>query len=73
LEAKKKAEAMADALGLRLVNVQEVSESGVAVVPRYAAMEALQVKATGIAPTPVNPGQVDVNANVTVRYRIAPK
>ena len=75
-EARRKAEAMADALGVRLVNVQEVSEGGVSVVPKY--METQQymsraLAADAIAPTPVNPGQLDVQASVTVRYRIAPK
>jgi uncharacterized protein YggE len=71
-EARRKAETMADALGVRLVNVQEVSEGGVSIVPRFASAEAFEVRAAA-TPTPVSPGQLDVNASVTLRYRIAPK
>jgi len=44
------------------------------VVPRYAEICGIMTaKAADIAQTPVSPGEIDVNANVTVRYRIAPK
>lgn len=72
-EARRKAEAMADALGVRLVEVLEVSEGGASVMPKY--MESPQMfraaAIDSIAPTPVSPGQLDVQASVNVRYRIA--
>jgi uncharacterized protein len=72
-EAKQKADAIADALGVRLGPVMEVSESGVAIVPPTPmagfAMEARAMT----APTPVSPGQLEVRANVVVKFRIEPK
>ena len=69
---KQKAEALADALGVRLVGLLEVAEGGAQVVtPRYAnvrmAMESAQMDTT-----PVSPGQVSVEATVTLTYRIEP-
>jgi uncharacterized protein len=70
-EARSKAQAMADALRVSLVEVIEVSEGGVSVVPRgeFAAQRAMALAAD----TPVSPGEIEVHANVTIRYRIAPK
>jgi uncharacterized protein len=69
MEARRKAEVIAEALGVRLAGVQEVSESGVSITERgqvqFARAAALA------ADTPVSPGELDVNANVTVRYRIS--
>jgi uncharacterized protein YggE len=70
IEARRKAEVIAEALGVRLAGVLEVSESGVAITERSAGPE-FGVLAARAADTPVSPGQLDVNANVTVRYRIA--
>jgi uncharacterized protein YggE len=74
-EARGKAEVMADALRVTLVAVLEAIEGGVSIFPvgeaaspRFAAMAADMA-----GPTPVSPGQIQVTANVTVRYRIAPR
>lgn len=70
--ARSKAEALARALRVRLVRILEVAEGGIAVSPppflkgRMAAMESM-------ADTPVSPGQVGVNATVTIRWEIAPE
>lgn len=70
--ARAKAEALARALRVRLVRILEVAEGGAAVSPppflkgRMAAMESM-------ADTPVSPGQVGVNATVTIRWEIAPE
>lgn len=73
-EAKKKAETMADALGVRLVGVLEASESGVSVVPREEPGMFYQVRtAEASVQTPVSPGEIDIRASVTVRYQIAPR
>jgi uncharacterized protein len=71
-EAQGKAMAMADALRVNLVGVIEASESGVSVVPRMQSFVA-GVSAQAGASTPVSPGEIEIRANVTVRYRIAPK
>ena len=69
---RQKAEALADALGVRLVGLLEVAEGGAQVItPRFAnvrmAMESAQMDTT-----PVSPGQVSVEATVTLTYRIEP-
>ena len=71
-EARGKAQAMADALRVNLAEVIEASEGGVSVVPRAQAF-ALSSAQAAPAPTPVSPGEIEVRANVTVRYRITPK
>jgi len=70
-KARAKAEALAQALKVRLVEILEVAEGGVSVNPppypkvaRFAMAE--------VAETPVSSGQVGVEASVTIRYRIAP-
>ena len=72
-QAGAKAEALAQALKVRLVGILEVAEGGISVNPppsprfnRVAmAAEAMAVE------TPVSTGQVGVAASVTIRYRIA--
>jgi uncharacterized protein YggE len=71
-EAQGKALAMADALRVNLVGVIEASEGGVSIVPRMQSF-VTGAAAQSQAPTPVSPGEIEVRANVTVRYRIAPK
>jgi len=65
-EARSKAEALASALNLQLGEVLEIrEEGGPAVYPverRFAAPAA--------AGTPVQPGQVQVNAGVSVRFKL---
>jgi uncharacterized protein YggE len=69
--ARGKAMTMADALRVNLAEVLEASEGGVSIISErvepFAARTALAVD------TPVSPGQIQVNATVTIRYRIAPK
>lgn len=67
-EARAKAEAIAEAMGVRLLGVMEVTEGPVTIQrPRFEA----RLAAAPDAGTPVEPGQVRVEAAVTVRYRIA--
>ena len=52
--------------------VLEATEGGVTVSPRVQAFQA--VGGAGAAtPTPVSPGEIEVRANVTLRYRITQK
>jgi uncharacterized protein YggE len=70
-EARTKAQAMADALNVNLVEVIEVSESGVSI---FAAPQMAMADRMALATeTPVSPGEIQVNANVTIRYRISAK
>jgi uncharacterized protein YggE len=70
-EAHGKAQAMADALRVNLAEVIEASEGGVSVLPRAQSF-ALNA-APAAASTPVSPGEIEIRANVTIRYRITPK
>jgi uncharacterized protein YggE len=71
-EARGKAQAMAEALNVNLAEVIEASEGGVSVVPRVQAF-ARTAAAAAPAETPVSPGEIEIRANVTIRYRITPK
>jgi uncharacterized protein YggE len=69
-QARGKAQVMASALGVRLQEVLEVVEGGAGIVEpifdKRMAMEALSAPSQ----TPVAPGQVSIDARVTVRWRI---
>src|SRR5262249_36269320 len=70
-EGRRKTQAMADALRVNLVEGVEASEGGMSIVP-LAEPAAAQRMAVSTE-TPVSPGQIQVHANVTIRYRISPK
>lgn len=70
--ARAKAEALAQALRVRLVEIVEVAEGNVAVSPPPYRARGMAMAAEAIAATPVSAGQVGVEATVTVRWRIAP-
>ncbi len=70
--ARSKAEALAKALRVRLVEIVEVAEGGVAVSPPPSPFRARLAMAESAAPTPVSAGEVGVEASVTLRWRIAP-
>ena len=73
-EARGKAEVMAEALRVNLVEVLEISEGNVSVVPlRGMRATAYSGIATDQVQTPVSAGEIEVNASVTIRYRISPK
>src|SRR5262252_9871186 len=70
-EARSKAMTMADALRVNLAEVVEAAEGGVSIIADR--VEPLTARAAVAGETPVSPGQIQVNATVTIRYRIAPK
>jgi len=71
-DARSKAMTMADALRVNLAEVLEASEGGVSIIADR--VEPLTARTMAVAAeTPVSPGQIQVNATVTIRYRIAPK
>lgn len=72
-EARGKAQAMADTLRVNLMEVIEATEGGVSVVPRVQAFAAAAVQTASSTATPVSPGEIEIRANVTIRYRISPK
>src|SRR5437870_10121075 len=71
-EARSKAQVMADAAHVGIIEVLEVSEGPVSVADRFEAPLAGRVFAAA-AETPVSPGQIELRASITIRYRIAPK
>ena len=72
-EARAKAQVMADAARVNLGEVIEISEGGVNVVPRFEPAFASRAMAASAPETPVSPGQIEVRASVTIRYRVSPK
>jgi uncharacterized protein len=67
--AKARANSIAQGLDLRLGAVHTVSEGQVYFPgPMYARAEMMD--AAGSAPTPIEPGSVDVRASVSVTYRL---
>ena len=70
-EARSKAQTMAEALRVNLLEVLEVSEGGVSIVDRVEP--AFAARTLAAAETPVSPGQIEVRASVSIRYRISAK
>jgi hypothetical protein len=68
-EAQSKARVISESLGLRLGAVHEVQETGVTIQQPFFA-NAMMARAAD-AGTPVSPGEITVNASVTVRYRFS--
>jgi hypothetical protein len=65
--ARASAQAMASALGVELVRVQTVEQGGSPVVQPFARNIAFAAQA---APTPVLPGELSIQASVTIIYAI---
>ena len=70
-EARSKAQVMAEAARVGLGEVLEVSEGGVSILDHEPVL-AGRVMAAAAGP-PVSPGEIEVRASVTIRYRIAGK
>ncbi len=71
VKARAQAGALAAALGLKIVRVLSVVE-GEPTVVRPLRMEALAARAGPAAPTPVEPGTIDIRATVTLTVEISP-
>lgn len=71
-QARAKAEAMAGALGVRLGPIADASEGGVEVFRPKMEMAGRAMLAAADVSTPVQPGQVRIEANVALSYRIIP-
>jgi uncharacterized protein YggE len=69
-EARAKAQALADALDVRLVEISSVNEGGVNIVyPRAYGGAMMMTKDSGS--TPIQSGQLTIQANVSLVYVIA--
>lgn len=69
-DARRKAELMAEAAGVKLVRVLNVSGGGSVQPVMFRADMAMKA---GAPPVPVMPGERQVTANATVTWQIAPK
>lgn len=72
MEGRRKAQVIAEAMGVKLLEVLEVSEGGVSIAPKaemYRGAPMAMLAAADVS-TPVSPGQMTVSASVTIRYRI---
>ncbi len=68
--ARDKADALANALGLKVLRILEVTESGAPIVrPMYAEVA---MRSAVAAPTPIQPGDIDVRAQVTLTVEVGP-
>lgn len=68
-EARAQADAIADAMGMRVSGVVRVQAGGYDVRPP-TPFAAARMDVAEMAATPIQQGQVDVSANVTVVYRL---
>lgn len=68
--ARMNAETMAKELGVKLVRVQLVQQGGAGVIPPPILYRGEAMAAASMAPTPVLPGEVTVNASATLTYVI---
>ena len=71
VKAKSKAEALASALGVKIVGVLEVVEGGQPIRPVFAEAMTMRASAESAPPTPVEPGTLEVRASVTLTVEIA--
>jgi uncharacterized protein YggE len=72
--ARAEAESIASALGERLGPALHVGQVSNMSPPRpFMAMDAMEVRKMQAAPTPIEPGQLEIVANVNVVYRIDPR
>lgn len=75
-QARERAELYAGAAGLRVNRILSISESGGYYGPppvAFARMQTMDVAAPPPPPAPVQPGELQLTANVTVLYELAPR
>ena len=72
LRARAKAEAIAQALDLKIEKVISVDESGVSIVPVEPRLKMMGARAGGGASTPVEPGSIEVRASLTLSVEAGP-
>jgi uncharacterized protein len=68
-DARRQAEIMAEAAGVRLLRIVNINASSGGGQPMYARMETMAMDAS----VPVMPGQREVSANASVTWEIAPQ
>ncbi len=73
VRARREAQALATALGLRIVRIVSVEESRPVVVPVMRTQMAGMRFAQARNPTPIEPGPIEVSASVTLTVAVAPQ
>jgi hypothetical protein len=73
LKSRADAEALAAALGLRITGVVESTIGSPQVMPVWRSYEVMASAAPAAEPTPIEPGQISVSADVTVIYKAEPR
>lgn len=73
LEARQDAEALANALGVRIVRVLSVSEESPPVGPIFPQTRQFAAKVAAAPATPVEAGTIDVDATVSLTVEVAPE
>ena len=71
-KAKSKAEAVASSLGLKIVRIAAVNEGERTVQPIYRDRQVMAARAEA-APTPVEPGTVEVRSTVSMTVEVSDK
>lgn len=71
-EARRKAETLARAAGMQLGQLVELNEGGVSVIPPQPMYAMGRMAMAEAAPTPVQPGQLDIHASVNLVYHLRP-
>jgi hypothetical protein len=72
LNAQQDADALAGALGLRVVRVVTVGEQGPETRPMPIYARAMSAAAASAVQTPIEAGTIDINATVTLTVEVAP-
>lgn len=72
-KAKVKAEAIAGSLGLKIVRISSVTEGERTVQPVFRQAMAARGEALAAAPTPVEPGTVEIRSTVTLTAEVGEK
>jgi uncharacterized protein len=70
-EGRGKAEAISEAMGVSLTSVLEVVEGGVQVIRPHMEFARMAYAAPDTG-APVEPGEIRLEASVTIRFRIEP-
>ncbi len=73
LDARQDAEALAGALGVRIVRVLSVSENSPAVGPIFPQTRQFTARVAAAPATPVEAGTIDINATVSLTVEVAPE
>jgi uncharacterized protein YggE len=73
VKAKSKAEAIAGSLGLKIVKIASITEGERAIQPVFRQTMAARAEALAAAPTPVEPGTVEIRSTVTLTAEVGEK